>query len=102
MPNGTKKLNQMTEEEQRAFLGEDYEVFVELKVKRDRGAKVAKAKELATSAIGENGKYYEDYHKLENQLDRVNAQMDAIWDKAMSEAEEEAGLVEEESPKKTR
>ena len=77
-----------TEEEVKNLLGEDYDAFVAFKTARDKKATQAQAKQLATAMVSENGKYYEQYNRL-------NEQMDAIWEKAITEANKQVGIVEE-------
>ena len=61
----------------------------EYRLGKETKAKVVKAKEIATSMCAkEGGVYYTEYAKLE-------AQMDAIWNKSMKEARKQVGLAEE-------
>ena len=82
-----------TPEEQReaqvkTLLGADYEAYTEFKVREAAKALRNKAKELANAMVSEKGKYAEAWGKL-------NAQLDAIWEKAMREANQAVGITEE-------
>ena len=78
-----------TDEELKDLLGEDFEAYVAFKAARDKKAKVTQAKQLATAMVSEGGKYY-------NQYNRLNEQLDAIWNKALGEGRKEVGIVAEE------
>ena len=73
------------------FLGSDYEAYLEFKKRQAAKELQKKAREVATTMVSENGKYAGQWGKL-------NAQLDAIWDKAMAEANAQVGIVVE--PKK--
>ena len=70
------------------LLGSDYEAYLEFKKRQEAKALQRKAKELATAMVSEEGKYAGQYGKLNNQLD-------AIWEKAMAEANAQVGIVVE-------
>ena len=77
------------EAELQRLLGPDFEAFAEFKAAQDKKQKQQKAKELAGAMVAEGGKYYEQYNRLETQLN-------AIWDKAIAEANAQVGIVVEE------
>lgn len=81
--------NGKTEEEIKALLGDDFEAFVAFKTARDKKAKQAQAKQLATAMVSDGGKYYDSYNRL-------NEQLDAIWEKALTESKKQVGITEEE------
>jgi len=76
-------------EQLKKLLGEDFAAFTEFDSARDKKQKQQKAKEIAGAMVAENGKYFEQYTRLEIQLN-------AVWDKAMAEANAQVGIVTEE------
>ena len=70
------------------LLGEDFEAFQEFKAQKDKKVRAQAARDHAKALVGENGKYYEQYSRLETQLD-------AIWNKALLEGKQAQGLVDE-------
>ena len=81
-------MAERTEEELKELLGGDYESFLEFKQRKDKRAKLAEARAIASAMVTEGGKYYEDYARLD-------AQLNAIWEKAMREAKDQLGIVED-------
>ena len=74
------------------LLGSDYEAYLEFIARQEAKALQRKAKELATAMVSEGGKYAHHWGNL-------NDQLDAIWEKAMAEANKQAGIVvETETP----
>ena len=74
------------------LLGSDYEAYLEFKTRQAAKALQRKAKELATAMVSEGGVYAQQWGKL-------NAQLDAIWEKATAEANKQVGIVvETETP----
>jgi len=71
------------------LLGDDYDSFVQFRDRQAQRAKATQARDAANAMVAEGGKYFEQYSKLE-------AQLDAIWEKALREARAKVGLVEEE------
>lgn len=76
------------EQEVKNLLGSDYEAYLEFKTRQAAKALQRKAKELATAMVSEGGVYAQQWGKL-------NAQLDAIWEKATAEANTQVGIVAE-------
>lgn len=73
----------------KAALGEDFEAYQEFKAQKDLREKKATAKKKAEEMISEGGKYYDSYHRLDEQCS-------AIWNKAVAEAKAAVGLKDDE------
>ena len=58
---------------------EDFDALMEIRERRSVRAKNARIKELATGMVAEGGKYGTQY-------ERLNSQLDAVWNKAQAEA----------------
>jgi len=72
--------------ELKKLLGDqEFKEYQEYQAGIEKRAKLAKAKEIATAMISENGKYALQYQKLDVQLE-------AIWQKALQEARVQVGL----------
>ena len=87
MAGNNKPLEPLTPEREarlKAALGADFDGFIKHLGQEYLRAVNAKVKELANAAIRDGGKYATDWTKLNNQLD-------AIWDKAESEARKQLG-----------
>jgi len=70
-------------------LGEDYDDFTKWRSSRDARKLQKDARDEAVAMISENGKYYDQYSKLD-------AQLNAIWNKALAEAKKARGIEDEE------
>lgn len=70
------------------LLGSDYEAYLAFKARQAAKALQKKAREVATAMVSEGGKYAQHWGKL-------NAQLDAIWEKATAEANAQVGIVAE-------
>ena len=81
-----------TEVEKKEMMGEDFEAFQEFQAQKAHRALIQKAKDSAKAMVSEGGKYYESYNRLDTQLN-------AIWDKAQKEARKAVGLEVEAEEK---
>lgn len=81
--NRAREISQEEKEAQlRELLGDDYEVFLEVKERKQTLLQRQQIRALTKAMCEEeDGKYYPEYHRLDQE-------MQAIWDKAMAEAEE--------------
>lgn len=68
------------------LLGSDYEAYLEFKARQEAKELQKKARAVASAMVSEDGKYAQHWSKL-------NAQLDAIWEKAMTEANAKVGIV---------
>jgi len=85
MASPTTPLTPEREAKIKEALGADFEGFIKYQGREYLKAVNAKVKELANAMIGDSGEYADKWNEL-------NAQLDAIYEKAEAKARKQVGI----------